>query len=59
MITVEEADKIISLNIEKFPSVQVPLQDAFGMVLQEDLIADRDLPPFDRVTMDGIGIKFN
>ena len=37
----------------------VPLQDAFGMVLREDLVADRDIPPFDRVTMDGIGINFN
>lgn len=58
MITVQEADKLISENIKQRPAVLVPLQDAYGMVLREDLVADRDLPPFDRVTMDGIGINF-
>lgn len=32
---------------------------AMGRVLQEDLRADRDFPPFDRVTMDGIAIQFD
>ncbi len=59
MITVEEADTLISQNIKKCPSVRIPLQDAYGMVLREDLIADRDLPPFNRVMMDGIGINFS
>ncbi|MBN1869737.1 MAG: molybdopterin molybdotransferase MoeA [Candidatus Omnitrophica bacterium] len=47
------------MNIKKFQPVRIPLQDAYGMVLQEDLIADRDLPPFDRVTMDGISIRYD
>jgi molybdopterin molybdotransferase len=59
MIDVEEADKIIFQNIKEFPAVQISLQESFGMVLQEDLIADRDLPPFHRVTMDGIAINFD
>ena len=59
MITVEEADKIIFGNIKTFPAVQIPLQDANGMVLREDLIADRDLPPFNRATMDGIALHFS
>lgn len=59
MITVKEADMIISGNIKKYPSVRVPLQSAFRMVLREDLIADRDLPPFNRVMMDGIGINLS
>lgn len=59
MITVEEADKIIFKDIKEFPSVRVPLQEAFGMVLQEDLYADRDLPPFHRVAMDGIAINYS
>lgn len=58
MIAVEEADKIIFGDIKEFPSVQMPLQDAVGMVLREDLIADRDLPPFNRATMDGIALHF-
>lgn len=59
MITVEEADRIISQNIKLFPSVRVPLQEAYGRVVHEDLFADRDIPPYDRVTMDGIGICFD
>jgi molybdopterin molybdotransferase len=59
MITVKEADTIITENIKKYPSVRVPLQNAFGMVLREDLLADRDLPPFNRVMMDGIGINLS
>ncbi len=59
MITVQEADTLISKNIKECPSMKVPLQDAYGMVLREDLMADRDLPPFNRVMMDGIGINFN
>ena len=59
MITVEEADKIIFKDIKEFPPCRIPLQDAYGMVLQEDLIADRDFPPFHRATMDGIAIKFS
>ncbi len=56
MITVRQADKLISKDIKKYPSVRVPLEGAFGKILREDLIADRDLPPFDRVMMDGIAI---
>jgi len=59
MITVKEADKIIFQDVKESPALRVPLQDAFGMVLQEDLLADRDLPPFHRVAMDGIGINFS
>lgn len=29
-----------------------------GRILKEDIIADRDFPPFDRVSMDGIAIHF-
>lgn len=35
----------------------VGLDDATGRVLAEPIRADRDLPPFDRVMMDGIAIR--
>ena len=35
---------------------RVPLAEAGGRVLAEDLLADRDQPPFDRVAMDGVAI---
>lgn len=59
MITVNEADQIIFDDIKEFPAVRIPLQEAYGMVLREDLTADRDLPPFNRATMDGIAINFS
>ena len=59
MITVKEADQIIFGDIKEFSSCRIPLQEAFGMVLREDLVADRNLPPFHRATMDGIAINFS
>ena len=35
------------------------LENCIGAYLAEDLIADRDFPPFDRVTMDGIAIAYD
>lgn len=34
------------------------LENAYGKILAEDLHADRDFPPFDRVSMDGIAIRY-
>ena len=58
MITVSEASKIVLDHFTGFDSEQVPLQSAIGRLLDEDLVADRDFPPFDRVTMDGIAIQY-
>lgn len=41
-----------------FPSELVPLEEAIGSVLAEPLAADRDFPPFTRVSMDGIAIAY-
>ncbi|MDR5694938.1 MAG: molybdopterin molybdotransferase MoeA [Armatimonadota bacterium] len=35
----------------------VPLLEAFGRVLARDIIADMNLPPFDRSTVDGYAIR--
>ncbi len=57
MITSEEAFRIIcSTSIERNTEI-VKLRDARGRMLAEDIYADRDFPPFDRVTMDGIAIN--
>lgn len=57
MITVQEAIQIISTTIKDFGTEQLPLINAIGRVLREDLVADRNFPPYNRVTMDGIGIR--
>lgn len=56
MITVEAAEQIIAEQIPTFDAEEVPLEAAHGQILRETVPADRDLPPFDRVTMDGIAI---
>jgi len=58
MITVQEARKIISTTTRDFGIESVPLTKAVGRILREPLIADRDFPPYDRVTMDGIALRF-
>ena len=57
MISVEEALKIILQNTRDFGEEEVPFQESLGRVLKEDIRADRDFPPFDRVSMDGIAIN--
>lgn len=58
MITYQEAIDIITQHTFKVETEKVSLNDTDGRVLAEDIIADRDLPPYDRVTMDGIAISY-
>lgn len=58
LITVEQATEIIFNQNIDFGIEEVDIVKSLGRVLAEDLEADRDFPPFDRVTMDGIAIKF-
>jgi molybdopterin molybdotransferase len=54
MISVNEALKIVKENAF-VPSIsEVPLLESLGLILAENIIADRDFPPFNRVAMDGI-----
>ena len=59
LIFVQEADKILFSNLKNFCTEAIFLQDSLGRILAEDIKADRDLPPFNRVTHDGIAIRFN
>ena len=58
MISVKEVDQIIGANKIELGTEQVPFDQSLGRVLKENILADRDFPPFDRVMMDGIGIRF-
>lgn len=58
MVTVQEATDITLQNLWKGGSEAVPLLYSMNRVLAENVISDRDLPPFHRVTMDGIAIAF-
>ena len=58
-IPYEEALGILEAHKSDFPIVNKDLKDCIGAYLAEDLCADREFPPFDRVTMDGIAIAYD
>jgi molybdopterin molybdotransferase len=58
MVTLQQAYHIITTNLLPVQKQTVSMLDALGQVLAEDLYADRDFPPFNRVTMDGIAIAY-
>ncbi len=57
MLTPDEAEKIISTTVPLLPAEDCPLTQSLGRVLRGAVKADRDLPPFDRVTMDGYAYR--
>ena len=57
MISVAEAIQIVRQQTRALPSERVKLEDALHRVLAEDIIADSDLPPFDRSQMDGYAVR--
>lgn len=58
MTPVAAAEAAILEHMPRFPAREEPLSDCIGRALAEDIYAERDQPPFDRVTMDGIAIAF-
>ncbi|MGJ8678280.1 MAG: molybdopterin molybdotransferase MoeA [Akkermansiaceae bacterium] len=59
LISVPQAESLIHSSLETMNTESIPLAQAQGRYLREDIFADRDLPPFDRVMMDGIAIRFS
>ncbi|HEX4373857.1 MAG TPA: molybdopterin molybdotransferase MoeA [Puia sp.] len=59
MIRVEEAEKIILQQCKDLGTESISFENCLGRVLAENIIADRDLPAFNRVTMDGIAIHYD
>jgi molybdopterin molybdotransferase len=54
--TPAEAEAIILSQVTPLPVERVALRDAAGCILREDIKAERDNPPFDRVCMDGVAV---
>jgi molybdopterin molybdotransferase len=57
VITPTAAERLIFDAIPLFHREDCAISEAHGRVLRSDLCADRDLPPFDRVTMDGFALR--
>jgi molybdopterin molybdotransferase len=57
LLTVQQAIAVLD-SVEVTPRVvRVPLAEAQGRYLAEDLTADRDYPPFDKSLMDGYAVR--
>lgn len=57
MIGVDEARERILAGVGPLPGEAVPLLDALGRVLAEDVVADCDIPPFRNAAMDGYAVR--
>jgi molybdenum cofactor synthesis domain-containing protein len=57
MIPVDAALDIVLKHTPILGAEEVPLTEALGRVLAEDVPADADLPPFDRAAMDGYAVR--
>lgn len=58
MIDVAEVDSRLATAAKVAPARRVPLSKAAGRTLREDIRADRPLPPFNRVMMDGYALRY-
>jgi molybdopterin molybdotransferase len=54
VLTPAEADAVIAAAIAPVPPERVQLAASAGRILRTAIRAERDVPPFDRVAMDGI-----
>ena len=62
MLSFEEARQLVIRKIAErqrrpLPTLSLPLSEALGFVLAQEVQADRDYPPFDRSTRDGYVVR--
>ncbi len=58
MLSVEEAFARIVSQFAVLETEEVPLLDALGRVLAEDVVSAEDVPAFDNSAMDGYAVRF-
>jgi molybdopterin molybdotransferase len=58
LLDVIAASAAVMGTVRDFGMEQVPFTAATGRVLREPVLADRDFPPYNRVTMDGIALDY-
>src|SRR5579859_7688864 len=57
MLTVSKAIAEITAHVTRLRVRRVPLADALGLVLADDIDCDLDSPPFDKALMDGFAVR--
>jgi len=58
-VTVEEALELIYNNITPKSLKIIPIEEALGSILAQDIIATHNLPPYDNSAMDGYAVKID
>lgn len=56
LMSVEEALERILVAVNPLPTTYVPLAEAAGLVLAQDIVAQDDIPPFANSAMDGFAL---
>ena len=57
LIAFEQAREAVLERLRPLPPRRMPLNEALGCVLAEDVAAAEDLPPFDNSAMDGFALR--
>ena len=57
MIPISEAIAIVERETTALGAERIALSETVGRILAEDIVADMDLPPFDRSQMDGFAVR--
>jgi len=58
-ITIGRSRELLRAHVPALGSETVELANAWNRVLAQPVYCDRDWPPFDRVTMDGIAVRYD
>ena len=56
-VTIEKALELIYLNTKQKSIKIIPIEEALGYVLGQDITASHNLPPYDNSAMDGYAVK--
>jgi molybdopterin molybdotransferase len=57
LISIEEARNRVLAEAQPLPPETIPIVEALGSVLCEDIVARHDVPPFDNSGMDGYAVR--
>src|SRR5262245_65753747 len=55
----EEAQRIVLESTPTLGLEKISILDAYGRVLGEDIVAERDNPPWDNSAMDGFAVRWD
>ncbi|MEM2875096.1 MAG: molybdopterin molybdotransferase MoeA [Candidatus Hadarchaeales archaeon] len=55
-ISLDKALALISSSVRSLPTEEIPFHESAGRVLGEDVVAEANVPPFDRAAVDGYAV---